>query len=458
MHYLIIAVLAFALSVLGCEGKTGPAGPTGPSGAAGPAGPAGPQGSTGPAGPAGADGADGAQGPAGPAGPQGPAGADGADGAQGPAGPAGPQGEQGPAGIPDTGGIDPIELAQAHHIAFVIDDADADMAPSTLILRVGEESMISAVVGAQSGKKLPSVSGTVAMAITKDESEAATLEDGMLTAVAAGTVEITATSELAGLTGMLTVTITKPVTKIVFSSASELNLAANESSGEITAMAHNEDDEVVAVRTNWDWESDDPSVASVAQTKVDKKLVEMGAKATITGKSSGSATVTATVEGVSGEISVSVTGQSITRVIDPSASSRGNVFVWDIGLATAAWTDAGAPQTGTVFTVNLRDRVSNSLIDNWSLAVTPTTATAGEAAVADPATAQVDPVLGASMSGSPAGTTETGAVDVTIAPVATLADGIAVGTYHTFVSLTATGAREARLQFTIRVIDSTPDD
>ena len=37
MHYLIIAVLAFGLSLMGCEGKTGPAGPTGPAGSAGPA-------------------------------------------------------------------------------------------------------------------------------------------------------------------------------------------------------------------------------------------------------------------------------------------------------------------------------------------------------------------------------------------------------------------------------------
>ena len=116
MHYLIIAVLAFGLSLMGCEGKTGPAGPSGstgqagpqgaagPQGSTGPAGPAGPQGekgdtgATGPAGPAGADGAQGPQGEKGETGETGPAGPAGADGAQGPQGEKGETGETGPAG------------------------------------------------------------------------------------------------------------------------------------------------------------------------------------------------------------------------------------------------------------------------------------------------------------------------------------------------------------------------
>ena len=117
MHYLIIAVLAFALSMLGCEGKTGPAGPTGAAGAAGPAGPAGPQGSTGPAGPAGPAGADGAQGEKGEKGDPGEAGPPGETGAQGPPGEKGETGAQGPpgeSGIPSDlpGNI----LAAVHHV------------------------------------------------------------------------------------------------------------------------------------------------------------------------------------------------------------------------------------------------------------------------------------------------------------------------------------------------------
>ena len=119
MHYLIIAVLAFALSMLGCEGKTGPAGPTGAAGAAGPAGPAGPQGSTGPAGPAGPAGADGAQGPKGDTGAQGPQGEQGPMGEQGPEGPMGPAGPQGESGVPSDlpGNI----LAAVHHVIIFQD-------------------------------------------------------------------------------------------------------------------------------------------------------------------------------------------------------------------------------------------------------------------------------------------------------------------------------------------------
>ncbi len=339
----------------------------------------------------------------------------------------------------------------------MIGDADADMAPSSVILRVGEETMVIAAAGAQSGRKLPSVSATVTMAITDDDDEAITLEDGVLTAVGAGTAEITAESAIAGIAGKLTVTVTKPIDEIVFDASSDLNLAAGESTGEITATAHDEDGEVIMPRSDWSWASSDGSVASVAQKKdADNKLVDGGRIATITGKGSGDADITATVEGVSGSIAVNVTGQSVTRVIDPSSSSEGNVFVWDIGLETPGWTDAGAPEDGTEFTVNLRDRVSNSLIDNWTLSVTPTSAAAGTAATEEDA--QVDPVLGAVMDPAD-GAATTGAIEVTIAPHTDgVTDGITVGTYHTFVSLTSTGAREARLQFTISVIDSTPDE
>ena len=117
MHYLIIAVLAFALSMLGCEGKTGPAGPSGSAGPAGPQGPAGADGSTGatgPAGPAGAEGPQGPKGDKGDTGPAGPAGPQGEQGEQGPAGPMGPPGEKGESGVPSDlpGNI----LAAVHHV------------------------------------------------------------------------------------------------------------------------------------------------------------------------------------------------------------------------------------------------------------------------------------------------------------------------------------------------------
>ncbi len=487
MHYLIIAVLTFGLSLMGCEGKTGPAGPTGPAGSAGPAGPAGPQGSTGPAGPTGADGADGAQGPAGPAGPagadgaqgpagpagadgadgaQGPAGADGADGAQGPAGPAGPEGPPGPAGIPDTGGIDPIQLAQAHHIAIKVGDGDKENATGgvSTIMRVGEDVMIVAAARAQSEKVLDGI--PVALTITKNADEAITLEDGMITAVGAGSAEITAVSELAGISGKLTVMVTKPIDKIVFDpDDSDYSLAAGESTGEITATAQDEDGNDITPRSAWSWSSDAPGVATVAKVMEENADGDMvvkgiGQHAMITGAGTGSTDIMATAEGVSGSISVSVTGQRITRYIDPSSSNNDNHFVWDRGrevdgTVTPGWTtpDAGAADATTEFEVNLRDIVTENLIDVWSLGVTPATPVAGTAAAGT--TAQVDPKVGAVSSDNGSATAATGALTVTVTANA-VPSGITAGTYETFVSLTSTGAREARLRFTITVKDAPP--
>ena len=104
MHYLILFVIAFALSMMGCEGKTGPAGPTGQQGVAGPQGVAGSTGPQGPAGPQGSEGPQGPQGDTGPAGPQGPEGPQGSQGDTGPAGPQGPEGPQGSRGDPGPAG------------------------------------------------------------------------------------------------------------------------------------------------------------------------------------------------------------------------------------------------------------------------------------------------------------------------------------------------------------------
>ena len=173
MHYLIIAVLAFALSMLGCEGKTGPAGPTGAAGAAGPAGPAGPQGSTGPSGPAGPAGAEGPQGPkgdkgdTGAAGPAGPQGEQGEQGPEGPMGPAGPQGESGvPSDLP--GNI----LAAVHHVIIFqdgekkddarrynesdgYDNSHANVSGRTTGVLVDGTITFNAVAAAQDGNPIP---------------------------------------------------------------------------------------------------------------------------------------------------------------------------------------------------------------------------------------------------------------------------------------------------------------
>ena len=201
MHYFIVVLIAFALSIYGCEGKTGPAGPTGAAGSAGPAGPAGPQGSTGPAGPAGpagADGADGAQGPAGPAGPQGEKGDTGETGPAGPAGPEGPMGPPGPqgeSGIPSDlpGNI----LAAVHHVVVIQDGEKKDDARLFLAsqdykdgdnlraatMLVDGTTTLSAVAAAQDGSVVP-----VEFAFEIDDPVLATADEvGPNTAMITGT-------------------------------------------------------------------------------------------------------------------------------------------------------------------------------------------------------------------------------------------------------------------------------
>ena len=177
MHYLIIAVLAFALSMLGCEGKTGPAGPSGSAGPAGPQGPAGADGSTGATGPAGPAGAEGPAGPQGPKGDKGdtgdtgPAGPQGEQGEQGPEGPMGPAGPQGESGVPSDlpGNI----LAAVHHVIVfeggeAKDDArrynestgytdDGGMNIRGAAVLVDGSLTFSAVAAAQDGSVIPAM-------------------------------------------------------------------------------------------------------------------------------------------------------------------------------------------------------------------------------------------------------------------------------------------------------------
>ena len=354
-------------------------------------------------------------------------------------GPQGPQGEN-----VDTGGIDPIELAQAHHIAWVIDDADAAMGDQTSILRVGEDQMVSAVVGAQSGKKLPSVTATVTLSVTKDDNEAITLEDGMISAVGVGKAEITAMSAVAGLSSKLTVTVTKPVAKIVFmvgegddatAADSEYFLAEGQSTDEITAVAHNEDDEKVDVRSNWSWSSDDTGVATVKQKKDGDDLAAMGSIATITGAGTGDATISAMVEGVSGSIDVSVTGQTITRILRASTSdTQNNTFVWDRTTDPAA--SAYSPAT-IVFRVSLYDDISRDEIAGATINV----ASSDETVVTVPATVT-------------SATAGAGGVEVTVtpAPADPNADpAVAAGSRSAVVTLTTVGADPVRINFTVTV-------
>ncbi len=323
MHYLIVIVIAFALSMMGCEGKTGPAGPSGPQGAAGPqgvAGSTGPQGAVGPQGPEGPQGPKGDQGDPGPAGPVGP---------QGPAGPEGPQGPQGPQGE----GIDADQvigsgvLSDIHHIKLMQDGNDKKIAvfdapdyelregmenTLDLIMAVGDMTMIAAKAASQNGMALP-----VTFAWTSD-SDAISVEGGAidaLTSTSKATVTVSAVGR--GVEIDLTVKVLDVIKRIEFASgqATSYVLPVGGSIDLMTPVAYNaaEDGDMIdGAEALIDWVSSAPGIVSVDGN-------------TITAESRGKAEITAQGQGVTSKAKIMVTvagGTGVIRyVMNPFPSS-----------------------------------------------------------------------------------------------------------------------------------------
>ena len=330
-------------------------------------------------------------------------------------------------------------------------------------LRVGEELTVKAAARSQSGKILESI--PVAITIHEDDDEAITLEDGLITAVGTGDVIVRAESALAGISGDLNITVTNPITKVVFDpDDSEYFLAAGEGTGEITAIAQDDDGNVITPRDNWSWESVDDGVATVAKSMVpdpddaEKMVVKgIGQHASITGAGPGDTMIMASVEGVSGSIDVSVTGQSVTRVLRASRSSGGNVFTWDRGAdlnndetLDPAWTGDAAAADGTSaateFEVDIYDANSGERLDFTAVGdITVSVAPSGDGARA---VAAATPVLAG------------GTLTIEVTPP----DGDSVidaggsewdaDTYQSFITISATGANPLKLRFAIVVVDA----
>lgn len=314
MHYLIVIVIAFALSVMGCEGKTGPAGPTGPQGAAGPQGVTG---STGPQGPVGPQGPQGDQGDQGPAGPQGPT---------GPAGPEGPQGPQGE-GVDTDQIIGSGVLSDIHHIKLtqdgndkkiaVFDAPDYEIREGTentmdLIMAVGDMTVIAAKAASQSGMALP---------VTFDwatDSDAITVDGGAIDAMAStskATVTVTAVGR--GVEIDLTIKVLDLIRRIELASgqATSYVLPIGGSIELMTPIAYNEEEDgdvIDGAEALIDWVSSDPDIVSVDGN-------------TITAEGRGKAEITAQGQGVTSKAKIAVTvagGTGVIRyVMNPYPSS-----------------------------------------------------------------------------------------------------------------------------------------
>ena len=296
MHYLIIAVLAFGLSLMGCEGKTGPAGPSGTAGVAGPAGPAGPQGSTGPQGPAGPEGPAGPQGekgdtgdtgdtgPAGPQGEKGDTGDTGPAGSEGPQGPKGDTGESGlPTDIPDLGTI----LADIHHIKITrgsndksyfyvapnfdqgsekMDGSGGKLSPLNLI--AGTEDMLTVKAASQSGDALTAVTFTW----SSNSDEVASIDgDGMVEAGLSGEAKFTLMVDGRGIEVSIDVKVSGAIDHVLVAGPGTQKTTKDAgysltmpegSSLKLTATAHEKDASSIS-GASFSWASSNPAVASV---------------------------------------------------------------------------------------------------------------------------------------------------------------------------------------------------
>ncbi len=381
MHYLIIAVLAFALSTLGCEGKTGPAGPTGSGGTAGPAGPAGPQGSTGPQGPAGADGADGATGPAGPQGEKGETGAPGADGkdgapgATGPQGPKGdtgeqgpkgdtgeqgPKGDTGPAGDPGEGVGIPPALAQLETIEIRKEGADK-AAASPLFLFIDDDMQLEAQGLTQAGSDIMGVD-----VVWSAKNDIVSVDQtGLVTANIKGSTEIYATNPVRDIRGTLKVMVQKPVKTVVVYAGmgTDEEVAAQPVPGDkaslptgvvgtkhrIFAIAYDDESDMLHdISFTWDnGGADDKAVVkpvkAVGADKTPKDNSEAKAnpgnfKALITTKGAGSANIMATADDDVESAAVKVTAfapVAVVRHVEPDESGLPVTFDYSATTVTA---------------------------------------------------------------------------------------------------------------------------
>ena len=368
MHYLIIAVLAFALSMLGCEGKTGPAGPSGSAGPAGPAGPAGADGSTGatgPAGPAGAEGPAGPQGPKGDKGDTGDTGPAGPAGEAGPAGPAGPEGPQGPQGDPgnpaeiDPGAFGDI-LASVHHI-ILLKDGETDKTKGTRIdgpdfsddvnlnLIVGQSTSYVAIAGSPSGDPIP-----VTFSWASDVEDVASVDNGVISGHLRGEAVITMTVDGRGIEVEFNVTVHDGVKGIVAETDDGTTIPVG---GTITVMATAYDAAQTAAmgaegnevpNITFTWASSKPGVATVDKDGVVKAV------------GSGSTDITANV----GDIASNKIAVSVYSVTEPRrqlvVDSRNQPYMIPATIDTSAAAAARSLTFGTPSNIDI-------VLQEWGL-------------------------------------------------------------------------------------------
>jgi trimeric autotransporter adhesin len=178
-----------------------------------------------------------------------------------------------------------------------------ELAPAAVNLAVAQTSQLTATVRAADGSALTGRSVTWA---TGDAGIASIGKSGLVTAVAAGEVQVTATSE--GKTGRTAVTVSNEPVATVEVRPSPASVALGQT-GQLVAVPKSAGGTELLGRTVA-WTTADPAIATVSGSGV------------VTGVAVGEVTITATSEGKSGASRLTVSAISVATVaVDPPTTS-----------------------------------------------------------------------------------------------------------------------------------------
>ena len=218
-----------------------------------------------------------------------------------------------------------------------------------ILLRVGQEATVKAVVRTQDGSV---IEGADLVWSIDEEEENIKVEDGVITALAsnynvddakysASKISFKSPSHL--VAGELSVNVSNAVAKVTLNPKGPLSLAIGQSRT-VTASALDGDDKAVpdiGSMGNFDW--DPESGVSVAVDKHPKGhamaggfVMPGGGSAKITAGSSGEADVVVSIEGKSATLTVDVSGPRILREIVYSSPGT-NTFTWNQDQNTPEW-------------------------------------------------------------------------------------------------------------------------
>jgi hypothetical protein len=210
--------------------------------------------------------------------------------------------------------------------------ASVEVTPDSTRVAVGETAQLAVATRNGGGEPL---TGRV-VTWTSDDAQVATVSDGgLVTAVAAGTATITATSEgKSGTAGVTVIALPEPVASVEVQP--EAPTVAAGSTVQLTATPEDKNGQPLSGRTVT-WSSSDPKVATVS------------GNGKVTGVAAGLAVITATSEKQPGTSSVTVTAQSRSAVEGQWSSLKSSPVVQlHLHLLTdgrvLSWGHNGVPQ------------------------------------------------------------------------------------------------------------------